>query len=46
MMYLQFPLYGLLMSLILRAKGFTAAILSAAAVHFAAVAVVLALAHA
>jgi hypothetical protein len=46
MMYLQFPLYGLLMALALRAKGLAAALIATAVVHFGAVAVVLALAHA
>ena len=45
MMYLQFPLYGLLMALVLRAKSLTAAVITTAVVHFGAVAVVLALAH-
>ena len=45
MMYLQFPLYGLLMALILRAKGLVAAVVTAAIVHFGAVGIVVALAH-
>lgn len=45
MMYLQFPLYGLLMALILRAKGLVAAVLTVAIVHFGAVGIVVALAH-
>ncbi|QNI33345.1 hypothetical protein H7849_05125 [Alloacidobacterium dinghuense] len=45
MMYLQFPLYGLLMALVLRAKGMLPAIIAAAAAHFGAVAIVVALAH-
>lgn len=45
MMYLQFPLYGLLMALVLRAKGLVPAIITTAVVHFGVVAVVLALAH-
>jgi hypothetical protein len=45
MMYLQFPLYGLLMALVLRAKGLTASIITIAIAHFGAVGVVLALAH-
>jgi hypothetical protein len=45
MMYLQFPLYGLLMALILRAKGLLPAIIAAAVAHFGAVAIVVALAH-
>jgi hypothetical protein len=46
MMYLQFPLYGLLMALVLRAKNFTAALITALVAHLGAVAAVLALAHA
>lgn len=46
MMYLQFPLYGLLMSLILRSKGLVAAAITAAVVHFGAVALVIAIGHA
>jgi hypothetical protein len=45
MMYLQFPLYGLLMTFVLRSKGFVAALIAAAVAHFGAVAVVIALAH-
>lgn len=45
MMYLQFPLYGLLMSLVLRSKGFLHALITTAIVHFGAVAIVVALAH-
>jgi hypothetical protein len=45
MMYLQFPLYGLLMALVLRAKGLTAAVITTVVAHFGAVAAVLALAH-
>lgn len=45
MMYLQFPLYGLLMALVLRSKGLVPAIITTAVVHFGVVAVVLALAH-
>lgn len=45
MMYLQFPFYGLLMSLVLRAKGLLPAVMAAAVAHFGAVAVVVALAH-
>jgi hypothetical protein len=45
MMYLQFPLYGLLMALVLRAKGLIAAVITTAIVHFGAVGVVVALAH-
>ncbi|HMD19677.1 MAG TPA: hypothetical protein VKH40_05120 [Alloacidobacterium sp.] len=45
MMYLQFPLYGLLMALVLRAKGLLPAILAGAVAHFGAVAIVVALAH-
>lgn len=45
MMYLQFPLYGLQMALVLRAKGFFPAVLAAAAAHFGAVVIVVALAH-
>ncbi len=41
LMYVQFPLYGLLMALILRAKSFWIALISAAGVHFAAVLAVL-----
>jgi hypothetical protein len=46
MMYLQFPLYGLLMSLLLRAKGILAAVIAIAVLHFVAVIMVIALAHA
>jgi hypothetical protein len=45
MMYLQFPLYGLLMALVLRAKGLLPAVLATAVVHFGAVGIVVALAH-
>ncbi len=45
MMYLQFPLYGLLMSLLLRARGFMTALLTTAIVHFGAVVIAVALAH-
>ena len=45
MMYLQFPLYGLLMSLVLRARGFVSALITTAIVHFAAVGIVVAFAH-
>jgi hypothetical protein len=45
MMYLQFPLYGLLMTLVLRAKGLLTAVITTAVVHFGAVAVVIALGH-
>jgi len=45
MMYLQFPLYGLLMALVLRAKGLLPAILTTAVAHFGAVGIVVALAH-
>jgi hypothetical protein len=45
MMYLQFPLYGLLMALVLRAKGLLPAIFATAIAHFAAVGIVVALAH-
>ncbi|HVW76919.1 MAG TPA: hypothetical protein VHB45_04850 [Alloacidobacterium sp.] len=45
MMYLQFPLYGFLMTLILRAKGLVPAVVTAAIVHFGAVGIVVALAH-
>ena len=37
LMYLQFPLYGLLMSLVLRARNLWMALASAATAHFAAV---------
>lgn len=43
MMYLQFPVYGLLMSMVLRAKGFRLALLAAAIAHFGAVGVLMAL---
>jgi hypothetical protein len=46
MMYLQFPLYGLLMTLLLRAKGLLTAVIATAVLHFAAVVMVIALAHA
>ena len=46
MMYLQFPLYGLLMSLLLRAKGILTAVIAIAVLHFVAVIMVTALAHA
>lgn len=45
MMYLQFPLYGLLMALVLRSKGFLHALITTAIVHFGAVAIVVALSH-
>jgi hypothetical protein len=45
MMYLQFPLYGLLMALVLRAKGVPIALITIAIVHFGAVGIVVALAH-
>lgn len=45
MMYLQFPLYGLLMALVLRAKGLLMALITTAVVHFGAVGIVVALAH-
>jgi hypothetical protein len=45
MMYLQFPLYGFLMSLVLRARGFVSALVTTAIVHFGAVGIVVALAH-
>lgn len=37
LMYIQFPLYGLLMALLLRSKSFWIALTAAAATHFAAV---------
>jgi len=40
LMYIQFPLYGVLMALILRAKSLWVAIGVVAATHFAAVAAV------
>ncbi|HYK35093.1 hypothetical protein [Alloacidobacterium sp.] len=45
MMYLQFPLYGLLMALVLRAKSLLPALIAGAVAHFGAVVVVVALAH-
>ncbi len=45
MMYLQFPLYGLLMALVLRAKGLLPALIATAVAHFGAVGIVVALAH-
>ncbi len=45
MMYLQFPLFGLLMALVLRAKGLLPAIIAGTVAHFGAVAIVVALAH-
>jgi hypothetical protein len=45
MMYLQFPLYGLLMTLVLRSKALLAAAITVAVVHFAAVVMVIALGH-
>jgi len=45
LMYIQFPLYGLLMSLILRARSFWMALLSAGALHCAAVLIVLLTTH-
>lgn len=45
MMYLQFPLYGLVMALVLRIKGLLPAIFTAAVAHFGAVGIVVALAH-
>ena len=37
LMYIQFPLYGMLMALILRSKPWWTALLIAAAVHFGAI---------
>jgi len=45
MIYLQFPLYGLLMALVLRAKGLLPAVIATAIAHFVAVGIVIALAH-
>ena len=45
MMYLQFPIYGLVMMLTLRSKGIVAALMSVAVVHFAAVLVLFLMAH-
>jgi hypothetical protein len=45
MMYLQFPIYGLLTAVVLRAKGLLPALITTAAVHFGAVGIVIALAH-
>jgi hypothetical protein len=45
MMYLQFPLYGLAASLILRAKGLAAATWQLALVHLLAVALLFVAAH-
>lgn len=45
MMYLQFPLYGLLMALVLRTKGLLPAVIAGTVAHFGAVAIVVALAH-
>lgn len=45
MMYLQFPLYGLMMALVLRAKGLLPAVITTAVAHFGAVGIVIALAH-
>jgi len=45
MMYLQFPLYGLLLALVLRRKGLLTALITTALVHFGAVGIVVALAH-
>lgn len=45
MMYLQFPLYGLLAALLLRAKGLLPGLVAAALAHFGAVGIVIALAH-
>ncbi|HEX3438167.1 MAG TPA: hypothetical protein VHT24_15465 [Pseudacidobacterium sp.] len=45
LMYLQFPLYGLLMALVLRSKGFLHALITTGVIHFGAVAIVVALAH-
>ena len=40
LMYIQFPLYGALMALILRSKSLWTALASAATAHFAAVSIV------
>src|SRR5579885_3573769 len=45
LMYLQFPLYGLVMSLLLRAKGFATALITTAIIHFGAAAIAVAVAH-
>ncbi len=45
MIYLQFPLYGLLMALVLRRKGLLSALIAVAVAHFGAVGIVVALAH-
>jgi hypothetical protein len=45
MMYLQFLLYGLLMALVLRAKGLLPAVITTAVAHFGAVGIVVVLAH-
>lgn len=37
MMYLQFPVYGVIVMLVLRSKNLAASLLTAAVVHFAAV---------
>jgi hypothetical protein len=45
MMYLQFPLYGLLMSLILRSKNLLTALGAGVAVHLVAVLIVVTISH-
>jgi hypothetical protein len=45
MMYLQFPLYGLFMSLSLRSRGVLLALVQTAGLHFLAVAFLIAIAH-
>jgi hypothetical protein len=44
MMYLQFPLYGLFMKLVLNSKGWLSAILSAGLLHLAGIVGIIALA--
>jgi hypothetical protein len=45
MMYLQFPLYGLVMALTLRSKSLWTAIATAAVMHFAAVLILFLIGH-
>jgi hypothetical protein len=45
MMYLQFPLYGLFMSLSLRSRGVLLALVQTAVLHFLAVGFLIAIAH-
>ncbi len=45
MMYLQFPMYGLFMSLILRSRGWLSALMQTVALHFLTVGFLIGIAH-